>query len=249
MKMSREKMLDGKSFFKLFSISTLIYAIFGYFWFFHQNAFGALNSLLVSSPIPIRVDFIGYVACAAPIMIGGFLHGYKLKNSKALEKEGRSKQAKWHNGLFYMQLFALIGFIYGPCIWDNIIIIYRVLGPEQLDLSHQMEIQFIFVYFLNISAYRFFTVLYVVAGTCFLFRVQKRSQLPWVYLFCCYIYSSLVVGIYLGLDIYPKSFFSRDILVYIIVATIATCIALISNLIIARKFEMDFSMHSFHVDV
>ena len=224
----KQRFLDVKSFFISFGIATVLTAIFGYLYIFHPELFEISF---------IRIDFIQYLICAVPIMIAGFLHGYRKVD--AIGEDTRFSRID--HGLYYLQLYTLVGWIYGPCIWDNILIIYRVLGPEHLDLAAQMEIQFVFIYFLTISVYRFFTIIYVVAGTYFLLYVRKRSQILWVYLFFLYIYSSLVIGYIFKLNLSPTSLFSEAILIYVLSALVIFAVVLGLHLYIKRYREKEFN--------
>ncbi|NVM53075.1 MAG: hypothetical protein HWN66_05185 [Candidatus Helarchaeota archaeon] len=212
----KQRILDVKSFFISFAIATILYTIFGYIWSFHPEIFAIFIDFFENLGISARLDFILYMICVIPVMITGFFHGYR----KSQEIGKGTRRSKIDSGLYYLQLYTLVGFIYGPCIWDNIVIIFRVLGSEHLNLAVQMEIQFVFVFFLTISAYRFFTIIYVIAGTYFIIFIRKRSQILWVYLFFFYIYSSLAIGLIFGLDLFPTSFFSQAIQIYLLTALV-----------------------------
>ncbi len=221
-----QRVLDIKSFFLAFSIATIIYAILAYFWVFFPEIFTNLE-------MPMRIDFIMYLLCIIPVSIAGFFHGYR----KNIQRLDQTIKQRLDRGFYYLQLYSLVGLIYGPCIWDNIVIIYRVVGPEHLNLAAQMEIQFIFVFFLSISGYRFFTIIYVIVGSYFLIYIRKRSQIVWVYLFFIYIYSSLVIGIIFGLDLYPTSFLSEAIQIYVLYALII--FGIVSGIYLIIKHKKD----------
>ncbi len=227
---TRQTITTVKPFFISFGLATGLYTLFSYLWAYHPEILEPLTK------IPFRLDFLMYLLCAVPIAVAGFIYGYK----RVSESQKCYVSSQIDSGLYYLQLYTLVGLIYGPCIWDNITIIFRVLGPEHLDLSAQMEIQFIFVFFLTISAYRFFTILYVIVGSIFLFYVRKRSQILWVYLFFLYIYSSLAIGILFKLDIYPTSLFSNAIGIYALSALLIFGITFGLFLIIKRYKESDF---------
>lgn len=210
----KQRVLEVKSFFISYAIATVLYAIFGIVWIFFPHIISIINDFLEKLGPAARIDFFLYLICIIPVAIAGFAHGYrKLQDSQ--DGAGRSRI---DSGLYYLQLYTLVGFIYGPCIWDNIILFYRILSPEHVNLASPMEIQFVFVFFLTISLYRFFTIIYVIVGTYFILYVRKRSQILWVYLFFIYIYSSLVIGLFFGLEINPKSFFSEAIGIYLLSA-------------------------------
>lgn len=200
----KQRLLGVKSFFLAYIIATLLYATFGYIWVFHPEVVAFLEGL------PLRIDFVAYLICTIPVAISGFVHGYR----KAAESPDATPRSRLDSGFYYLQLYSLVCLTFGPFFWDNIIVVYWQIGIPGLNLAAQMEIQFIFVYFLTLSSYRFFTLIYVIMGTYFLLYVRKRSQIFWVYLFFLYIGSSLAIGIAFGLNIYPTTLFSEPILVY-----------------------------------
>ena len=210
----KQRVLEVKSFFISYAIATVLYAIFGIVWIFFPDIVIVIDEFLMKLGLPARIDFFLYLICVIPVAIAGFAHGYR----KLQDSQKGTRRSRIDSGFYYLQLYTLVGLIYGPCIWDNIIIFFRNLSPEQL--GYQMEIQFVFVFFLTISLYRFFTIIYVIVGTYFILYVRKRSQILWVYLFFIYIYSSLVIGSFFGLSLYPESFVSEEILVYVIGALV-----------------------------
>ncbi len=232
----KQTVIEVKSFFFSFAIATVICAIFGYLWVFYPGVVASVDEFFRNLGIPARIDFVQYFICVLPIAIAGFLHGYKKPQTSKIE----TRWSRIDNGFFYFQLYTMVGLIYGPCIWDNIIILYRVIGPEHLNLAAQMEIQFIFIFFLSISAYRVFTILYVIVGTYFVLYVRKRSQILCVYLFFIYIYSSLVIGLILGLNLYPTSFYSEAIRIYLLSALIILVIIVLLSYLIKRYKEKMF---------
>ncbi len=222
----RDRLRDVKSFFFTFGIATALCALFGAVWTFYPD----LISPLVQGPV--RIDVIEYILCISPVICAGFLHGYR--------KDLLSRREKLDYAAFYLQLYAVCGIIMGVCFWDNIIIVYRVLGPEHLNLSAQMEIQFIFVWFLDISTYRFFTLIYLVVGFLGILYVRKRSSYVALLLFWIYIFSSLVFGYLFGLSITPNGFFTNEIAVYSLLAVFLGGIFGGIFILMKKRWEKEF---------
>ncbi|MHA1149426.1 MAG: hypothetical protein ACTSR8_14410 [Promethearchaeota archaeon] len=182
--------------------------------------------------IPIRIDFIAYLLMGGIIFFFGFHYGYK----KLLD----NKKEKIDSGIFYGLLYFVAAMQMGVCVFDNIIIIFRVFGPEHLDLNAPMEIQFIFIYFLTISQYRFFTLIYLFSGLSSLLYIKKRSTLILGFLFTFYIYSSLFLAFIFNLPILIPYLQIHHIIFYIWVNLIIGVIFFILFFIIKLKLDKVF---------
>ncbi len=217
------RLKELKLYFIGFIIITVLYTFF--------SILVLLNTEILSI-FPIRADFLGYLLMGLIISIFGFRFGFKKFSGK--------KRDKVDAGLFYGMLFFISSMQIAVCIFDNIGILIRVYGPEQLNLDLPMEIQFIFIYFLTISQYRFFTIIYLVSGLISILYIRKRSTLLLAIWFTTYIYSSLFLGYILQMPIgIPYLNFSH-LLTYIILNLILGMLFLIVFFVFRFKLDKSF---------
>ena len=182
--------------------------------------------------IPIRADFLGYLLMGLTIFLFGFRYGSK--------KTSGNRKNKIDTGLFYGILFFISTMQMAVCIFDNIVILIRIYGPEQLNLDSPMEIQFIFIYFLTINNYRFFTIIYFISGLISILYIRKRSSLLLAIWFTTYIYSSLFFGYLLQIPIGIPFLNITHLITYIVLNLILGFLYLLIYIIIRFRYNKTF---------
>ena len=219
------RLIELRIYFIGFLIITALYTIFSILIILFPE-------ILIS--FPIRADFIGYLLMGAIIFLFGFTFGFKKC------KDGKKEKIDY--GFFYGLLFFIASMQMAVCIFDNIVIVIRVYGPEQLNLDLPMEIQFIFVYFLTISQYRFFTIIYLVSGLISILYIRKRSTMILAMWFTTYIYSSLIFGYLFQMPIGIPYLTFLHLIIYIFLNIIVGIFFLIAFSLVRFKWDKSFEL-------